>query len=451
MRLVRSIATLKIFFLVAIISVFVLQSQGQDNAPYTRFGLGAALPQQNVVSRGMGGLTAAYTDYQSINFVNPAAIASIRTTIFDVGGDVLVHSLKSNTSPDKYSSTNANISYIQLGVLLSSPKAAEKKKFWALNFGLRPITRISYKIQENDRLTGIDSVQYLYEGSGGVNRFNLGTAIKIDRFAAGISLGYDFGNRTYSSKLILINDSVQYYKSNIQNSTNFSSLSVTAGVQYEFPKRSANVNERKELWRIGAYGTLPANFKATQDKINETYSYDGSGSPFTIDTVQFNSKRGTIKYPASYGIGFTFTDKYNHWTFGADYESMLWSNYKYFDSTEGLQNSFRAKAGVQYYPAKDNTLATRYFSFVKYRLGFYYGVDAVKIAGDRNEYGFTLGAAFPLTSLQRLRFGDFAMLNTALEFGGIGNKKSGSIRENIIRFNFGVSMNARWFQKRKYD
>jgi hypothetical protein len=42
------------------------------------------------------------------------------------------------------------------------------------------------------------------------------------------------------------------------------------------------------------------------------------------------------------------------------------------------------------------------------------------------------------------------MLNTALEIGGRGNKNT-NLRENMVRFSVGISMNARWFAKRKYN
>jgi hypothetical protein len=57
----------------------------------------------------------------------------------------------------------------------------------------------------------------------------------------------------------------------------------------------------------------------------------------------------------------------------------------------------------------------------------------------------------PLTSLQRISYtGEYVMLNTALEIGGRGNKSS-NVRENMVRFSIGISMNARWFRKLKYD
>ena len=41
------------------------------------------------------------------------------------------------------------------------------------------------------------------------------------------------------------------------------------------------------------------------------------------------------------------------------------------------------------------------------------------------------------------------MLNTGLEIGNRGNRQT-NVRENLVRINIGISMSARWFEKRKY-
>src|SRR5688572_32096522 len=45
----------------------------QDNSPYSRYGIGDLVPTTNIISRGMGGISAGYTDVFSINFNNPAS------------------------------------------------------------------------------------------------------------------------------------------------------------------------------------------------------------------------------------------------------------------------------------------------------------------------------------------------------------------------------------------
>ena len=201
---------------------------------------------------------------------------------------------------------------------------------------------------------------------------------------------------------------------------------------------------------IGAYGNLPQNLKATKENIDETFTYDGSGATYTIDTVSYNSGvGGHLKIPGTYGIGATYVNK--NWLLGMDFEMSDWSNYRYYGQADAVQNNWTIRAGAQYYPAKENTASRKYWSFVKYRAGFYYGPDYIKLNSNRPNYAATLGASFPLTSLQRIRFGEYVLLNTAVEVGARGNKETFSVRENITRISIGVSMNARWFQKRSYD
>lgn len=450
MRLVKSITQNK-FLSLSIILLCGLSTQAQDNAPYSRYGLGTMVPRTNMVNRGMGGVSAGYFDYQSLNFVNPAAFGGINSTIFDLGGEIDFRTLKSNLTPAKYTSANTTISYLQFGVPIATKKMMQKNNYWGLSFGLRPLTRISYKIEDNKRLAGVDSVQYLYEGSGGLNQASLGTGIKIKGFSAGIALGYNFGNKDYSTRVILINDSVPYYKGNSESITTFNSLSFSGGIQYEM-KVGKEKDNKRALLRLGAYGNLGQKLNATQETINETFSFDGTGGTFTVDTVEYkNGKKGKINYPLNYGFGFTYTDRDNHWTFGADFENTMWSDYSFYGQSENLQDNYTLRVGGQYYGATPSTLTKNYFRFVKYRAGLYYGNEQISIAGDRKDFGVTAGAGFPLTSLQRIRYGEYAVLNTGIEFGAIGNKNSGNIRENVLRFSFGVSMNARWFQKRKYD
>jgi hypothetical protein len=89
---------------------------------------------------------------------------------------------------------------------------------------------------------------------------------------------------------------------------------------------------------------------------------------------------------------------------------------------------------------------------VKYRAGFFYNQEYVKIVTPRVNYAFTMGASFPLTTPRFIQSrGEYVTLNTSLEVGARGNETSFGLRENYTRINFGISMNARWFQKRNYD
>lgn len=66
------------------------------------------------------------------------------------------------------------------------------------------------------------------------------------------------------------------------------------------------------------------------------------------------------------------------------------------------------------------------------------------------EYGITFGAGFPLKLRKSYFETQTSILNTAIEFGGRGNKNS-SIKENILRISFGLQLSDIWFRRAKYD
>jgi hypothetical protein len=422
----------------------------QENSPYSRYGLGDLSPNHNIFTRGMGGISAAVTDYQSINFVNPASLANIPNTIFDVGAEVDTRTLRSLTPAKKFKSTNTIFSYLQLGFPLTTEKMRKKQISWGMNFGLKPVTKVNYKIEKFSRLSGIDSLYTLYEGTGGLNQVFVGTGLKVKNLGFGINAGYMFGNKNYSSKLEFINDTVIYAKGNFEKKTTFNGLLITGGLQYDIVLNKDKKKELPKILRLGVYGNVQQKLMAKRDVIDETFSFDANAGTFRIDSVYEEKEvKGKIEYPASFGAGFTYQDE--HWLFGADFEKTNWNKYREYGAAGEVQNNWVIRAGGQYYPAKANTPVKKYFNFVKYKAGFFYGPDYIKTNNSRPEYGLTVGAGMPLTSLRYINYsGEFVMLNTALEIGGRGDKKN-NIRENMVRFSIGISMNARWFAKRKYN
>ena len=153
MRLVKIITFNRLTVLVACFLGCCLQISAQENSPYSRYGLGDQVPSGNIISRGMGGVSTAYFDYRSINysinFMNPATYSRISSTTFDLGFEVDNRTLREPNNPNKFSSASANISYVQLGIpLLRNPVFG--KRAWGINLGLKPATRINYKIENNE-------------------------------------------------------------------------------------------------------------------------------------------------------------------------------------------------------------------------------------------------------------------------------------------------------------
>ena len=429
-----------------------MSAKAQENSPYSRYGLGDLTPNHNVFTRGMGGISAAIAEPNVINFTNPASLSVMGNTIFDVGTEIDYRILKSSNPARKFTSANTYVSYLQLAFPLSTRKMLKKGMTWGMSLGLKPVSKINYKIEKNERLSGIDSLNTIYEGNGGVNQLHLGTGIRYKNFSIGINAGYMFGSKDYSTKLTFIPDSSTtfYYRSNSENKTTFGGFFINGGIQYDLTlAKDAKDNVTKSL-RLGVYGNLQQNLRANNDLIREIIIYDNNGNQYQLDSVYAEKDvKGTIKFPAMIAAGAVYEDA--HWMLGADFEYGNWAGYRFYGQTDAVQNNWTIRVGTQYYPAKIGTPVKKYFNFVKYRAGFYYGSDYIKSTVNRPEYGFTVGAGMPLTSLKRISYaGEYVVLNTGLEFGSRGNKQT-NLRENLVRFSIGVSMNARWFQKPKYN
>jgi hypothetical protein len=443
-------AKLTILKILSVFFIAILFQSGafsQENSPYSRYGLGDLVPKANIVSRGMGGIAAGYSDFQSVNFINPASYGNLRSTIFEFALESDSRTLKSTNPPARFSSSNAVISYIQLGFPIKMAKANKKDIFWGMNIGLRPVSKINYKISKHERLPGVDSVATVFEGSGGLNQAYLGTALSIKNFSLGVNGGYMFGNKDFSTRLSFLNDSVQYAQSNTQNQTNFGGLFLNGGFQYHIRIKNKK-NKSESIVRIGAYGNVKQSLSATRDAIVETVSYDASGNKVRIDSVYENSAKGKVVYPSTIGFGVSYQTL--NWLFGADFETTKWQDYRFYGQPDQVQNSWKLRVGTEYYPLRESTSYKKYFSFVRYRFGFYYGPDYVKVGNTLPEYGFSLGAGLPLKLRKNYYETQTSMLNTAIEFGSRGDKKS-NLRESTFRIRVGLSLSDLWFLPRNYQ
>ena len=431
--------------------------QAQENSPYSRYGLGDVAPNQNIVNRAMGGIAAGYSDLQSVNFINPASYANlsyvkdprylrsaIRNAIFDVGAEYDNRTLKALNPPAKFSSTNLLFSYIQMGLPVKLNKLNRKGVFVGMNFGLKPVSKINYRIVQNKRLDGVDTLAYIYEGTGGLNEANIGLAVRIKKFNIGFNAGYRFGQKEYSTKVGFLNDTVNYYQSNTANKTNFGGFFINLGAQYEFTMNN------KSILRVGAYGNLKQSINASQKQIVETFSSDVSGNIFRIDSVFEKTTDGKIEYPASIAVGFTYLDRNNHWLFGVDFEQTYWNKYSFLGQKDFVQNNWKIRAGAEYFPASTNTPAKKYFNFVRYRAGFYYGPNYVNIGTNLPEYGLSFGAGFPLKVRRGYYETQLSFLNTSFEIGTRGTNSS-SLSESIFRICVGFSLGDLWFNRSKYN
>jgi len=452
--------TILVLFFAAVSPVF-----SQDNSPYSRYGIGDLIPQAHITNRGMGGISAGYSDYLSINFSNPASYSSFQTllepkskklvsgrAILDVGLNFENRTLKEPSAKKSFTASNALFSYIQVGVPL--------KNNWGLSFGLRPVSRISYNIIRNERLkdpnTGlpIDSASTNYTGNGGAYLASFGTGFSLfrrtktngeEKLSIGFNGGYLFGGKDYSSRRSLINDTVEYYQANYETKTNFGSLYFNAGLQYKSPLNS------KMMLTVGAFGNLGQTVSATQDILRETFLYDATLGSQRLDSVSDKKNiKGKINIPSSFTFGFVvqkaaMTSKEGGWTMGVDFSQQNWSQYRFYGQTDSVRNNWQVKVGAQINPIPKRN----YFSNVSYRFGFNIGPDYIKVKQKLPQLGASFGMGLPV-ALSRQAPNQVTLINIAFEYGKRGNNDN-LLKESTFRFSLGFSLSDFWFIKRKYD
>ncbi|MDP9229625.1 MAG: hypothetical protein M3O67_03005 [Bacteroidota bacterium] len=444
------------FFFIIFFILFSLHGFSQDNSPYSRYGLGDLVPGTNIMNRGMAGIAAGYSDQLSINFTNPASYSSFKSfleakskkvtsarTLFDVGLNFDKRTLRSTNAPERFSASNAIFSYLQLGIPV--------KNNWGINFGLRPVSRISYKIIRREKLidsnTGlpIDSAITEFSGDGGTFLASVGTGFAIKNFSVGINFGYLFGNKQYAGKRAFINDSITYNNSNSKTSVSFGGIYFNGGVQYKIV-----INPTTSV-KIGAFGNLNNNLDASQDVIRETFVRTSDNGDLRLDSVyEQKGIKGQITYPSSYGIGFVAerqqTIEKGGWLFGIDFLQSKWNRYRFFGATDLVQNNWELKIGGQLRPKP----ARNYWSNVAYRAGFSVGPDYIYVQQKLQQVGVSFGLGLPLFNYNRLSPGQYSVANLALEYNKRGNNNN-LLKENLFRVSVGLAFSDLWFGKRKYE
>jgi hypothetical protein len=448
-------------------------SNAQDNSPYSRYGLGNLMPLTNSAGRGLGQLSAAYTDYTGVNFVNPASYSSFVSAkearsnklqsgraILDVGINFTTRSLIEPNNPVKSTSSDLLFSYLQVGVPL--------KKNWGLSFGIRPVSRIGYFIDKREMLTdpitgaNIDSAVTQYKGSGGtylptvgtgvgftLSRDTSGGKIKRSSVSLGVNVGYFFGNRETKTLLNLLNDSVQSYASEHVVNTSFGDLFLNAGLLYEYETRNLARN-KTSFFRFGVAGNINQDINAEQDKLVQTYALGLSGEELQIDSV-FEQKgtKGKVIYPGSIKAGFVYQkidNKYfNGWMIGMDFTTTKWSDYRFYGQQDSVRDNWQVSVGASFTSKPRKS----YLSNVVYRFGFYTGPDYIKVQDDMPQFGVTVGFGLPLFNFNRQTY-QSTLVNLAFDYGKRGNNDN-VLKENLFRLTVGFNFNDLWFQKRKYD
>ncbi len=470
-----------------------LTAQSATSSPYSRYGLGDVNTRTSGQSFAMGGTTIAIQNDTLpmffINSSNPASYSGIRLTTAELGMNYTRLQLQSESSKNIINS--AALNYISLAFPI--------KKWWGASVGLMPFSSVGYKITDHQSIDNIGNVDFLYDGSGGINQLYFGNGIKpfynlprmylksekykklasktnadntaksdadyradqlkikkelkhkkeMQQLSLGFNASYLFGHIDHTRRSIFPASSGNY-NTRTGIATRISDVYFDYGVQYAHTIDSVKKRELKEKVKLlfGATFSAQTKLNAKTDSLSYNY-YDVQGYERVRDTIE-NAKgvNGTITLPLTFGIGIGFK-KGDRWMVAADFAMQNWSSYQAFNQSGDLKNSMRVSLGAQWVP-NSKAAQKKYLSRVHYRFGGRYAQTSLELKSTQlTEKAASIGFGFPVGRNYLLQ--SFSMINIGLEAGQRGTVNNGLIKENFYKVTIGFTLNDRWFVKPKFD
>jgi len=419
-----------------------VKSQNNTSSPYSFYGIGSLDFKGTSESRAMGGLSV-YNDSIHMNFRNPASYAGKNMFSFNNEGRLvkftvgLGHSETNlKTSSNSSETTNTSFEYLGLNIPLGK---------FGFGFGLIPYSSVGYKLQSSNQQ---NQLQYKYSGNGGLNKAFLGFAYQLsDNLAIGFDAKYNFGNIQNTALEFLYDDESLPldYQAREQNRSDLSGVNFNFGLTYK-----GELTENLELYGSLTYSP-DYNLSSRNSRtfasvvINPNTQIEFPVNEINVDLGSLGLDKTDLSMPSitSFGLGISKPKK---WFFGAEYTSItsnVFSNDLINIENSEFEDSSKLSFGGFYIP--DYASFSKFWNRVVYRAGFYSEQTGLVINNESiNEFGISFGLGIPAGGL-------FSNVNTTVEFGKRGTTNENLVEENFINFQLSLSLNDRWFIKRKYN
>jgi len=472
-----------LFFLFIVFCIIHTTSIAQisNSSPYSRYGIGDLSGKGYAQGFAMGGTNIAMqTDTTPMFFINsgnPASYSNIRLTTAELG--VNFNSIQLQNSSATKTVNNASVGYVSLAFPIT--------KWWGSSIGLTPYSTVGYKVSDHQDINTVSGVDFLYQGSGGVNQIYWGNGIKplyalprqfllskrherleeekkyskinrilnrkksLQALSVGANASYMFGNYDNSRRAIFPYG-VNLISTLANTTTRVGGVYLDYGAQYSYTFDSIRGRDLKENVKLlfGATFATQMNVNAKIDSLSYTYITNSQGYEIGKDTIQNSiGTKGKLKFPLSFGFGFGI-QKGDRWLFAADFAIQNWSNYTAFNVSENLKNSTRISLGAQYLPNSRASGLNNYYKRIYYRMGIRYQETLLDLANTQlTEKAISFGLGFPVGRNYLLQ--NFSVINIGVEVGQRGTISNGLIKEQFFRATLGFTINDKWFVKPKFN
>ena len=407
-------------------------AQANVDSPYSMFGLGQVRNKtMNTRLQGMGGVSAAMFGKALVNAANPASYAMIDTLTFLFDAGVYAKGSTFSTSSLSERASAATFDYVAMGFAPT--------RWWKMALGAQPYSNVGYNVVTSFHDDLLGNYNQTFQGEGGLNQVFWGNAFRLGKHVAvGANANYVFGD-SKSITTLSFPDSLYCISTRRSRDIMISSFMFDYGVLYQgqvAPEYtlSAGVTYNQKINLKGAQTVYIRSLEGNEDNV--------TGAEYLIDTVFYDKNDDAkLTMPQGFGVGVSL-HKNNRWTLGADFNWDQWSAFRRNGADEKLQDAWRVAVGGEYYPTSSSV--SNYRTKMTYRLGGYFEQTFLNINGQSiNKIGVTAGVTLPMPrSLSKAVLG--------LEIGKCGTKSANLIQENYVKLSAGISINERWFLKRKY-
>lgn len=408
-----------------IVSLFLLFSvvtlaQQASSSPYSFYGIGDVKFKGNAENRLMGGVSV-FPDSIHVNIQSPASYASLKMSTYTVGGSFNSTRLNSFTSNEK--AQRSTLDYMAVGIPV---------KNFGFGFGLIPYSSVGYRIRKDAA-----NIVRKYDGSGGLNKVFLGGAYKINpNLSVGADVSYNFGK--IETRNITKIEEAQFGTQELNNSE-LSGISINLNAMYQ-----RKISKKLDVYSSLTY-TPESNLRSKNSRVISSVQYSEFFDPIDVDKLDEENNSTTLKLPSKTTIGLGIGQS-KKWMVGTELtfqQSSKFGNRSNDITNVTYKDGFKYSLGGYFIP--NYTSFSNYFKKITYRGGLRFEKTGMVINGENiRDYAFTAGLGLPLG-------GAFSNLNLGVEYGRRGTAKASLIEENYTNVILSLSLNDRWFIKRKYD
>jgi hypothetical protein len=412
-----------------------VQAQSIGNSPYSRYGLGEINTNfGNIRTAGMGDVGVSTGNSFHSNTANPALLYYNSITIFDMGIEGRYKTLKNASQSQR--DGDANLSYLTLGVPIM--------KRWSSVVGLRPFSSVDYNIRNVSSLPNRQEAVVIseYNGEGGISELHFGHGFRVaDGLTVGASASYLFGNISQESSSLVADTTISnntLERVAYVDRTRYTGFMFRAGANYRKKVAENSYLSAGAVYSLG--GDLNAKRMSSYER--RTLTDVPLGDPLLADSLE-----SSVNLPPSLRASLGY-DNGSNLTIAAEFMTQDWSNYRNLKNEQLLGNSYKVGMGAEYTP--NANAIDSYFKRITYRGGVRYAQAPYSINGENiTDMAITTGATFPIGR------GNFFeppyQLNVMLGYGKRGTTDGGRIAEDYLQFGVGVTMNSRWFIKRRIE